>query len=88
MHVSKDYLLREIAGETILIPCGAAAQHFNGLVTLNELGTFIWKTLAEDMTADALIARITDAYDVDAATARADADAFLGELRGIGALED
>ena len=35
MHASKDYILREIAGETILIPSGAAAQKFNGLVTLN-----------------------------------------------------
>ena len=34
MHASKDYILREIAGETILIPSGAAAQKFNGLVTL------------------------------------------------------
>ena len=86
MHASKDYILREIAGETILIPSGAAAQKFNGLVTLNELGSFIWSTLAEDMTLDALTARITDAYEIDAATAKADAEEFLAELRKVGAL--
>lgn len=88
MHASKDYILREIAGETILIPSGAAAQKFNGLVTLNELGSFIWSTLAEDMTLDALTTRITDAYEIDAATAKADAEEFLAELRKVGALED
>lgn len=88
MHASKDYILREIAGETILIPSGAAAQKFNGLVTLNELGSFIWSNLSEDMTLDALTARITDAYEIDAATAQADAQEFLAELRKVGALEE
>lgn len=88
MHASKDYILREIAGETILIPSGAAAQKFNGLVTLNELGSFIWSTLSEDMTLDALTARITDTYEIDAATAQADAEEFLAELRKVGALEE
>ena len=45
MQVSKDYLLRTIAGETILIPSGAAAQKFNGLVTVNAIGAFIWDVL-------------------------------------------
>lgn len=88
MHASKDYILREIAGETILIPSGAAAQKFNGLVTLNELGSFIWNALSEDLTLDALSARITDVYEIDTATAKADAEEFLAELRKVGALED
>ena len=88
MHASKDYILREIAGETILIPSGAAAQKFNGLVTLNELGSFIWNALSEDLTLAALTARITDVYEIDAATAKADAEEFLAELRRVGALED
>lgn len=88
MRAAKDYIMREIAGETILIPSGSAARKFNGLITVNELGTFIWNALAEDITLDALTDKITDVYDVDAATARADASEFLDELRRVGALED
>ena len=88
MQVSKDYLVRNIAGETILIPSGASAQKFNGLITLNELGTFIWNLLSEPTSLDAVTARITEEYDVDAETARADAQAFLDELRKVGALEE
>ena len=88
MRVSKDYLMRTIAGETILIPSGAAAQKFNGLVTVNAIGAFIWDALQEDLTLDALVARITAEYEVDDETARKDAEEFLTELRGIGALED
>lgn len=87
MRAAKDYIMREIAGETILIPSGSAAKKFNGLITVNELGTFIWNALAEDITLDALTEKITEVYDVDAATARADAAQFLDELRRVGALE-
>lgn len=88
MQVSKDYLLRTIAGETILIPSGAAAQKFNGLVTVNAIGAFIWDVLREPTDLDGLLERITAEYEVDAATARRDAEEFLSELRRIGALED
>ena len=88
MQVSKDYLLRTIAGETILIPSGAAAQKFNGLVTVNAIGAFIWDVLQTPTDLEALVARITDEYEVDAETARRDAEEFLSELRRIGALED
>lgn len=87
MRRSKDYLLRTIAGETILIPTGAAARQLSGLVTLNELGAFIWQQLADDCTLDTIAARITAKYDVDDATARADAEDFLQSLQEIGALE-
>ena len=88
MQASKDYLVRSIAGEMILIPSGAAAQKFNGLVTVNALGAFIWDVLQQSVTLDELVARITAEYEVDDATARADAEEFLAELRQIGALED
>ena len=88
MRAAKDYIVREIAGETILIPSGLAAQKFNGLVTVNALGTFIWNSLSEDLTVDQLVEKITEAYEVDAETARADALEFLDELRQIGALEE
>lgn len=88
MKVSNDFILRGIAGEYILVPVGAAAAKFNGLITLNELGKFIFEALADDCTLGQLVDKITSEYDVDAATAAADAEEFLGELRGIGALLD
>ena len=88
MQASKDYLIRTIAGETILIPSGAAAHRFNGLVTVNALGAFIWELLGSPTDLDAIVSRITEEYDVDTETARRDAEEFLGELRKIGALED
>ena len=88
MRAAREYLMREIAGETILIPSGSAAKKFNGLVTVNELGGFIWNVLAEDVTIEQIVNRITAEYEVDAETARIDALEFLDELRQVGALEE
>ena len=86
MKVNQNFILREIAGESILIPVGAAAAKFNGLITLNETGATIFKAMAQDTTLDALVDAITAEYDIDRETARCDAEEFLQQLRQAGAL--
>lgn len=86
MKVSNDFILREIAGEYLLVPVGAAAAKFNGLITLNETAYTIFQALAEERTAGELTALVISEYDVDAETARADVDEFVQQLRQIGAL--
>lgn len=88
MKISKDLILREIAGEHILVPVGAAAAKFNGLITMNEVGRFIFDQLAEDRTLPELAERVTAEYDVDYDTALRDAEAFVQQLREVGALEE
>ena len=87
MKVSKDFILREIAGEYILVPTGASAAKINGLITMNELGCFIFKTLTESQTMETLVDAIVAEYDVDRNTAQADAREFLTQLDEIGGLE-
>lgn len=41
MKISKEFILREIAGEYILVPVGKTALTFNGLVTVNEVGAHL-----------------------------------------------
>ncbi len=87
MKASKDFILREIAGEYILVPAGAASARLNGLITLNELGWFIFKTLEKEQTLADLTDAITAEYDVERTVAQADALEFLHQLEEVGALE-
>ena len=86
MKVSKDFILREIADECMLVPTGHAAAKCNGLITLNELGAFIFRTLAQEHTRESLLNCILEEYDVDRETASNDLDAFLQQLRELDAL--
>ncbi len=88
MKVSKDFILREIAGEYILVPTGASAAKISGLVTMNELGCFIYKALRTEKTMEQLVDAIAAEYTVDRDTAQTDAQEFLQQLREIGGLEE
>ena len=86
MKVSSDFILREIAGESILVPVGSAAMQFNGLITLNETARTLFLALAQERTVEELTDAVTAEYEVDRATARADVEEFLRQLREVGAL--
>lgn len=81
MYVSKDFIVREIAGDYIVVPTGEEALKFNGLITLNEVGAFLWKKLQEDVELEALVKAVCEEYEVEEETALADVKEFLQILR-------
>lgn len=86
MKVSNEFILREVAGEYILVPVGAAAVKFNGLITLNEIGAFIFKVLQKEQTEESVVQKILEEYEIDCETAVEDLKAFLQQMREIGVL--
>ena len=49
-----NYELKEIAGETILIPRGAATVDFNSVTVFNETGALLLKAMDEAADIDSL----------------------------------
>ena len=84
MKRNTNFILREIAGENILVATGEAAQIFNGMITLNDVAYFIWKNIDECNTVDKLIASILDEFDIDEETAKRDVQNFTTELITMG----
>lgn len=80
MKINKEYVLREIAGDYIIIPIGSTALEFNGLITVNEVGVTLWKMLQEEVTLDDLVQGVLAEYDVSEEVAREDIQDFLDEL--------
>lgn len=88
MQINKEYVLREIAGDYIIIPVGKTVQEFNGMITVNEVGASLWKMLQEEVTLDELVQGVLTEYDVEEAVARKDIREFLGELVKGGILDE
>lgn len=84
MKVSKEFVLREIAGDYIIIPTGKAVLEFNGLITVNAVGVSLWKMLQEEATYEELVKGILDEYDVEETVAREDIQEFLDRLSKAG----
>lgn len=45
MKIVKEFILREIAGECVLVPTGATSQEFNGMITISDTAKFIWENI-------------------------------------------
>lgn len=81
MRIQKDFVLREIAGEYILVPLGDAAKDLNGIISVNELGAFLWNKLQTEQTEQSLLDAVLQEYEVSREQAQADLQRFLQMLR-------
>ena len=50
MRVQDEFVLREIAGDYVIIPTGKTVLKFNGLITVNEVGAFLWNMLQKEVS--------------------------------------
>ena len=85
LKLKDGFILRQIAGETMVIPSGGELD-LNMMITLNETGRFLWERLQEGTTEEALVAALLAEYDVDEATARTQVVKFVEKLNGHGFL--
>lgn len=83
MKVSDQFILRNIAGENLLIPTGSSAINVKGLILLSESGVLLYNKLHSGCTKEDLVAALTAEYDVSAEEAARDTEAFLDQMRQL-----
>ena len=86
LKATSEVVLREIAGENLLIPVGQTALKLHGMITLSESGRLLWQRLQEECTEEDLVNALLAEYQVDRETAAADVKAFVHQLREVGIL--
>lgn len=86
MKATTEMVLREIAGEHLLIPVGQTALKVHGMITLSESGLLLWNKLQEECTEEDLVNALLAEYEVDCETAEADVKAFVGQMQKVGIL--
>jgi hypothetical protein len=75
---------RAVAGETLLVPIRANPRDKVSVLTLNDVGSFVWAALAVPTTPRALAQAVTDEFEVAFDQALADLLPFLERLRELG----
>lgn len=86
MKLKEGFLLRQVAGQTVVLPAGNALD-LNMMITLNETGAFLWERLQTGTDEAALVQALLAEYDVDAETAAKSVAAFVKKLDANGFLE-
>ncbi|MBQ3589818.1 MAG: PqqD family protein [Clostridia bacterium] len=89
MKIRSGFILRDVAGKTYVVATGALSKEFNGMITLNEMGKFIWLLLQNDISRDEIVEKIMQECidDVDRKVVESDVDDFLAQLKKDNILE-
>lgn len=87
MRIKDGFLLREVAGNTVIVPVGEDSVSFNGIITINESGKFIWDLLKDGIEKEELLKKFLEEYKLDEEQAKEDIRAFLQTLLDNGVME-
>ncbi len=89
MKLKDELMLREVAGQWIVVPLGTSVVEVNGIITLTASAALLWKSIQAGgiESADDLAKVLLSEYSVDEATARQDAQEFLDQLNEKGLID-
>lgn len=87
MKIKSGFIIREVAGNFVVVAVGERVKTFNGGINLNETGAFIFNQLEKETTKEKIIENMLNEYEVDMETANADIEYFINKLKEAGLLE-
>ena len=87
MKIKEGFVVREIAGQSVVVALGEASKSFNGIIKLNETGRVIWDKLTEGAEKEDIVKAILDEYEIDRDTVEKDIDTFVATLKENNILE-
>lgn len=87
MKIKGQFVLREIAGDTILVPVGQTALDMNSMITLDPTAALIWKALEQGRGREEILEEILNRFDVAQEEAEKDLEEFLAQLEAADLLD-
>ena len=83
-QVSPEVIKREIEGEWLLVPTGTLAQRFSGVVSLSEVGNFIWELLQQPHSMRQVIDAVKEEYEDEAHMIEIETRKFIDQYTLMG----
>lgn len=80
MKLKDGFVLREVAGETVVIPAWDSLN-LDRMITLNETGLFLWKLLEQETDEAAVLDALLAEYEVEESVAKRHMAAFIDQLK-------
>lgn len=89
MKIGREYKIREIAGEHVVIAQGRYGADMTRVISLNDSAVYLWNALCEgEFTVLDAARLLMERYEVDEATAARDAAAWIARLEECGVVTD
>ena len=89
MKAKKGFNLRTVCGQQIIVAEGKENIDFSNIISMNESSAYLWEHIQDkDFTAEDLAALLTEQYEVDDATALADAKTLASQWLEAGIIDE
>lgn len=83
MKLKYDFVINQVAGETVAVSVGNNDGQFNGYIKLNETGAEIFKALKKDITREQIVELLLQKYpDATENQVSESVDELLEKLNG------
>ena len=83
-YSNPNYVLREIAGESVLVSMGEGVADFCGIITLNQSAKILWETLKQGSTREKLAENLKNHFQISDEQAAEDVEKSLKLLEEKG----
>ncbi|NLN50287.1 MAG: PqqD family protein [Acholeplasmataceae bacterium] len=84
MKIKPGFIIKEIAGRSVVVATGDEALDFNFIIHLNDSAKLLFEALKEEKSEEDLVKLLTDTYDVSFYEAEKDVAAFIETLKEKG----
>lgn len=84
MRIKKGFVLREVAGQNMVIATGEASKDFHGMIKLNSTGKEIWQGMQEGLSEAEIANGLQEKYQIDGEKALEDTREFIGKMLEMG----
>ena len=80
MKIKDGFVLRTVAGETVVLPTGGTTD-MDMMITLNDTGHFLWECLQKETDENAMVEALLGEYEVSREVAAEAVSAFVARLK-------
>jgi hypothetical protein len=84
MKMQEGFVMREVAGQYVVVAVGEASKTFHGMIKLNSTGKDIWEGLEKGLTEEEIVEVLVEKYDVQNSDVKNDVQEFLKQMREVG----
>ena len=85
--IKEGFVLRKIKDNYIVVALGKASKEFNGMISLNESGAFLWKLLDGTNTFEDIVNKMMAEYEISEDVASTDVKEYIKKLEDGGIIE-
>ena len=94
MKIANGFKLKILQGKDgegekgVIVTVGEASKKLNGIISLNEQATLIFKCIDQGLTKEQIVAKMLEIYDVDEKVLLNDVEKAINSFKEIGAIND